>query len=178
LDEAYYEFGVVEQSFPDSMHYRFDNVITLRTFSKAYGLAAARVGYGFAHKDLISVLLKVKLPFEPSGPSEAAALGALEDREFMIRTVANNVKGLLYLTRNLRQVGFEVVPSAGNFVMIALKDPPQAKHIFQSLLERGVIIRPLATTGLPSCLRISVGTPEENEYFLNTLRQILHDGVV
>ena len=115
LDEAYYEFGVVEQSYPDSMHYRFDNVITPRTFSKAYGLAGARVGYGFAHEDLISVLLRVKLPFEPSGPSEAAALGSLEDREFMIRTVANNATGLAYLTQSLREMGFDVVPSAGNF---------------------------------------------------------------
>ncbi len=173
LDEAYYEFGVVEQSYPDSMHYRFDNVITLRTFSKAYGLAAARVGYGFGHEDLISVLLKVKLPFEPSGPSEAAALGALEDREFMIRSVANNAKGLVFLTRSLRELGFEVVPSAGNFVMIVLPDEQKAKHIFQSLLERGVIIRPLTTTGLPRCLRISVGTPEENQYFIETIKLVL-----
>jgi histidinol-phosphate aminotransferase len=169
LDEAYYEFGAVEQSYPDSMHYRFDNAITLRTFSKAYGLAAARVGYGFAHEDLISVLLKVKLPFEPSGPSEAAALGALEDREFMIRSVANNAKGLAYLTRGLRDMGFEVVPSAGNFVMVVLKDEQKAASIFQSLLERGVIIRPLTTTGLANCLRISVGTQEENEFFFETL---------
>ena len=84
------------------MHYRFDNVITLRTFSKAYGLAAARVGYGFAHEDLISVLLKVKLPFEPSGPAEAAALGALDDRGFLLRSVAITRKGLEYLlTRSL-----------------------------------------------------------------------------
>jgi len=178
LDEAYYEFGVVEQSYPDSMHYRFDNVITLRTFSKAYGLASARVGYGFAHEDLISVLLKVKLPFEPSGPSEAAALGALEDREFMIRSVANNAKGLVYLTRNLRDMGFEVVPSAGNFVMIVLQSEEQAKETFQNLLVRGVIIRPLATTGLPRCLRISVGTPSENEFFLETLKVALDHSVL
>lgn len=178
LDEAYYEFGVVEQSYPDSMHYRFDNVITLRTFSKAYGLAAARIGYGFGHEDLISVLLKVKLPFEPSGPSEAAALGALEDREFMIRSVANNAKGLVVLTRGLRDLGFDIVPSAGNFVMVVLKDENHAKALFQSLLERGVIIRPLAATGLSHCLRISVGTPEENEYFLATLKLILSHSVL
>ena len=172
LDEAYYEFGVVEQSYPDSMHYRFDNVITLRTFSKAYGLASARVGYGFGHEDLISVLLKVKLPFEPSGPSEAAALGALEDREFMIRSVANNAKGLVYLTGALRDLGFEVVPSAGNFVMVVLPDENKAKSIFQNLLERGVIIRPLVSTGLPNCLRISVGTPEENQYFVEMLKLV------
>ncbi len=176
LDEAYYEFGMVEQSYPDSMHYRFDNVITLRTFSKAYGLAGARIGYGFGHEDLISVLLKVKLPFEPSGPSEAAALGALEDREFMIRTVANNAKGLVYLTRSLRELGCEVVPSAGNFVMVVCENEQKASHVFQNLLERGVIIRPLAATGLPQCLRISVGTTEENEFLIETLKSILRPG--
>jgi histidinol-phosphate aminotransferase len=136
------------------------------------------VGYGFAHEDLISVLLKVKLPFEPSGPSEAAALGALEDREFMIRTVANNAKGLAHLTRNLREMNFDVVPSAGNFVMIVLGTERQAQSIFQTLLERGVIIRPLATTGLTNCLRVSVGTPEENDCFLEALRAISNDGVL
>jgi len=173
LDEAYYEFGVVEQSYPDSMHYRFDNTITLRTFSKAYGLAAARVGYGFAHADLIAVLLKVKLPFEPSGPSEAAALGALDDREFMLRSVANNARGLDYLARSLHGMGFEVAPSAANFVMIVLKDASEAKIIFQNLLERGVIVRPLATTGLPHCLRISIGTPEENEFLMDALGMVM-----
>jgi histidinol-phosphate aminotransferase len=172
LDEAYYEFAAAEASYPDSLHYRFDNVITLRTFSKAYGLAAARVGYGFAHEDLISVLLKVKLPFEPSGPAEAAALGALDDREFLERSVANNASGLVYLTRSLRGMGFETVSSAGNFVMIALGNEQQAGQVFQGLLQSGVIVRPLAATGLPQCLRISVGTPEENEFFIEAFTRV------
>ncbi len=170
LDEAYYEFAaMVEPSYPDSMHYRFDNVITLRTFSKAYGLAAARIGYGFAHEDLISVLLKVKLPFEPSGVAEAAALGALEDREFMLRTVANNAKGLAYLNRNLRGMGFQVAPSAANFVMLAFANSGEAQRVFEGLLKWGVIVRTLAATGLPNCLRISVGAPEENEFLIEAL---------
>jgi histidinol-phosphate aminotransferase len=172
LDEAYYEFAMVEQSYPDSMHYRFDNVITLRTFSKAYGLASARVGYGFAHEDLISVLLKVKLPFEPSGPAEAAALGALEDREFMLRSVANNAKGLAYFNSALRDLGFKIPNSAANFVMIPFEDDQQAEQVFQSLLARGVIVRPLVATGLPACLRVSVGTPEENEFFISALQEV------
>ncbi len=177
LDEAYYEFAMVEPSYPDSMHYRFDNVITLRTFSKAYGLAAARIGYGFAHEDLISVLLKVKLPFEPSGVAEAAALGALEDREFMLRTVANNAKGLAYLNRNLREMGFQVAPSAANFVMLAFADNGEARRVFEGLLKRGVIVRPLAATGLPNCLRISVGTPEENEFLIEALAGMRQEAV-
>jgi histidinol-phosphate aminotransferase len=169
LDEAYYEFAMVEPSYPDSMHYRFDNVITLRTFSKVYGLAAARIGYGFAHENLISVLLKVKLPFEPSGVAEAAALGALEDREFMLRTVANNAKGLAYFNRSLREMGIQIAPSAANFVMMVFADGQSAQNVFKGLLARGVIVRPLSATGLPHCLRVSVGTPEENEFFIKAL---------
>jgi histidinol-phosphate aminotransferase len=172
LDEAYYEFAIAEPCYPDSMHYRFDNVITLRTFSKAYGLAAARIGYGFGHQDLISVLLKVKLPFEPSGPAEAAALGAIEDREFMLRTVANNAGGIAYLSRKLKALGIPVVPSAANFLMLVFDSAGQAQQIFKGLLRRGVIVRPLAATGLPECLRVSVGTSEENELFIRGLEEV------
>ncbi len=175
LDEAYYEFAMTEPSYPDSMHYRFDNVITLRTFSKAYGLAATRIGYGFAHEHLISVLLKVKLPFEPSSPAEAAALGAIEDREFMLRTLANNAKGLAFFNRRLRAMGFRVVPSAANFVMIVFADQEEAQQTFRALLRRGVIVRPLEATGLPNCLRVSVGTCEENEFFIEALAQVRHE---
>ncbi|MBV9222398.1 MAG: aminotransferase class I/II-fold pyridoxal phosphate-dependent enzyme, partial [Acidobacteriaceae bacterium] len=127
---------------------------------------------GFAHEDLISVLLKVKLPFEPSGVAEAAALGALEDREFMLRTVANNAKGLAYLNRNLREMGMQVAPSAANFVMLVFADSGRAQGAFEGLLRRGVIVRPLGATGLPHCLRVSVGTPEENEFFIEALDRV------
>ena len=172
LDEAYYEFALAEPAYPDSLHYRFDNVITLRTFSKAYGLAAARVGYGFAHENLISFLLKVKLPFEPSGIAEAAALGAIEDREFMLRTIANNAKGLAYLMRELKGLGLKTVPSAANFILITFPRAAEAKQTFEALLNRGVIVRPLGANGLPACLRISVGTPEDNEYLIEALKDV------
>lgn len=172
LDEAYYEFAMVEPLYPDSMHYRFDNVITLRTFSKAYGLAAARVGYGFAHEDLISMMLRVKLPFEPSGLAEAAALGAIEDREFMLRTLANNAKGLDLYRRSMQEMGFQAVRSAANFAMLVFPEARQAQQVFQGLLERGVIVRPLDATGLPNCLRVSVGTPDENEFFIDMLAHV------
>ena len=172
LDEAYFEFAMVEPSYPDSLHYRFDNVITLRTFSKAHGLAAARIGYGFGHEDLISVLLKVKLPFEPSGLAEAAALGALEDREFMLHSVANNVKGLAFLTKALCKLDFKVIPSTGNFIMLELACEEQAGQIFEALLRQGVIVRPLKATGLPNCLRVSIGTPEENEFLIEALLRV------
>jgi histidinol-phosphate aminotransferase len=172
LDEAYFEFAAGEPSFPDSMHYRFDNVITLRTFSKAYGLASARVGYGFAHENLIAMLLKVKLPFEPSGVSAAAALGALEDYEFVQKTVENNARGLAYYNREFRRMGIEVVPSAANFVTAVFETEMQAQQIFEALLRRGVIVRPLKATGLPNCLRISVGTKDENEMCVEALQSV------
>lgn len=172
LDEAYFEFAVNEPSYPDSMHYRFDNVITLRTFSKAYGLAAARVGYGFAHENLISMLLKVKLPFEPSGVSAAAALGALDDYEFVQKTVENNARGLAFFKRELRGLGLEAVSSAANFVAVVFETDGQARDVFEQLLRRGVIVRPLAATGLPNCLRISVGTEEENEICVEALKEV------
>lgn len=172
LDEAYFEFAMNESTYPDSMYYRFDNVITLRTFSKAYGLASARVGYGFAHENLISMLLKVKLPFEPSGVSAAAALGALDDYEFVRKTVENNARGLAFLNRELRGLGFEVVPSAANFVVVVFEGEEQAQQVFEQLLRRGVIVRPLKATGLPKCLRISAGTKEENEICVGALKQV------
>lgn len=172
LDEAYFEFAANEPFYPDSMNYRFDNVITLRTFSKAYGLASARVGYGFAHENLISMLLKVKLPFEPSGVSAAAALGALDDYEFVKRTVENNARELAFMHRELRTMGFEVVPSAANFATVVLEAEEQAQQVFEQMLRRGVILRPLKATGLPNCLRISVGTKDENEMCMEALKGV------
>jgi histidinol-phosphate aminotransferase len=175
LDEAYFEFAAAERLYPDSLHYRFDNVITLRTFSKAYGLAAARVGYGFAHGALIEMLLKIKLPFEPSGVAAAAALGALQDPEFLEMTMRNNSAGLRYLSAALSAVGIPAVPSAANFLMLELPDAQTATAIFEGLLRRGVIVRPLGSTGLPQCLRVSVGTAEENEFLVESLEGLLSE---
>jgi histidinol-phosphate aminotransferase len=172
LDEAYFEFAAGDGSFPDSLRYRFDNVITLRTFSKAYGLAAARVGYGFAHQDLIAMLLKVKLPFVPSGPAAAAALGALDDNDFLRRTVENNACGREFLTRSFRDAGFTVAPSAANFIMVIFDSSDQAMLVFEEFLKRGVIVRPLQATGIPNSLRVSVGTTEENQMCIDALTEI------
>jgi histidinol-phosphate aminotransferase len=173
LDEAYFEFAAGNPLYPDSLNYRFDNVITLRTFSKAYGLAAARIGYGFAHEALIEILLKIKLPFEPGGLGSAAALGALEDREFVAASVANNDAGLKFLNSSFRELGIEIAPASGNFVLLVFPGPEHAERIFQALLRRGVIVRQLRGSGLPQCLRASVGTPEENSIFVQSLEEIL-----
>jgi histidinol-phosphate aminotransferase len=172
LDEAYFEYAQANPRYPDSMHYRYDNVITLRTYSKIYGLAGLRIGYGFAHEELITNLLKVKLPFEPSGPAQAAGIAALEDREFIHRSLELNVRGRRLLTNVLRQMGFEVVPSEANFVMVPLDSAQVASRLTEELVRRGVIVRPLGAFGLPQCVRISTGTDEENQMLIGALEQL------
>ncbi len=173
MDEAYFEYAEGNFSYPDSMKYRYDNVITLRTFSKVYGLAGVRIGYGFAHERLIAPMLKVKLPFEPSTLAQAAAIGALRDKDFLARSVRVNTEGREYLTGELGTLGLEVVPSDANFIMVVMKTDADADTMFQDLLQRGVIIRPLKAFGLPHCLRITVGTRQENEFLLGRLKTVL-----
>ena len=162
LDEAYFEYAKDNPRYPDSMHYRYDNVITLRTFSKIYGLAGIRIGYGFAHEDLIANLLKVKLPFEPSTLAQAAGIGALADKEFLHRSLELNARGLRLLTDSFRGMGLAVVPSDANFVMLPLASAEEARALTEALLREGVIVRPLEAFGLPQCIRVSTGTDEDN----------------
>ncbi|HEU0139254.1 MAG TPA: histidinol-phosphate transaminase [Bryobacteraceae bacterium] len=171
LDEAYFEYAKDNPRYPDSMHYRYDNVITLRTFSKIYGLAGLRIGYGFAHEQLIANLLKVKLPFEPSTPAQTAGLAALSDREFLHRSLELNARGLRYLAKNLGELGLEVVPPEANFLMIALASAEQAGALSLDLLQQGIIVRQLGAFGLPRCIRISTGTDDENELCVQALRR-------
>ena len=171
LDEAYFEYAKDNPRYPDSMQYRYDNVITLRTFSKIYGLAGARIGYGFAHEQLIGNLLKVKLPFEPSTPAQAAGIAALGDPEFLHRSLEVNARGIRYLGENLRDMGMTVAPSHANFVMTVMPSEADAMRVFQELLAQGVAIRPLKAFGLPNCLRISTGLDEDNRLCVEALRK-------
>src|SRR5579863_9487876 len=161
LDEAYFEYAQNTPRYPDSMHYRYDNVITLRTFSKVYGLAGVRIGYGFAHEDLIANLLKVKLPFEPGTVAQAAGIAALADKEFLHRSLELNARGLRLLIASFKEMGLQVVPSEANFVMIEFPDSLQAARVVEDLLTQGVIVRPLQSFGLPQCIRISTGSDED-----------------
>lgn len=172
LDEAYFEYARNNPKYPDSLHYRHDNVITLRTFSKVHGLAGARVGYGFAHDELISNLLKVKLPFEPASPSQAAALGALDDSEYVAESLAINAKSRKLLQAELPRLGFEAVPSEANFVLLPFASPATANFVNEELLRRGIVVRPLASFGLPHCLRVSTGSVEQTERCLDAFSQV------
>jgi len=173
LDEAYFEYAKDNPRYPDSMHYRYDNVITLRTFSKIYGLAGIRIGYGFAHEDLIGNLLKVKLPFEPSALAQAAGIGALADKEFVHRSLEVNARGMELLTASFRRSGLKVIPSEANFIMLVLADEAEAKRVTEGLLEQGIIIRPLKAFGLPHCVRISTGKDEDNRRCAESMKKVL-----
>lgn len=171
LDEAYFEYAKDNPRYPDSMHYRYDNVITLRTFSKIYGLAGIRIGYGFAHEELIKNLLKVKLPFEPSTPAQAAGIAALGDKEFVHRSLELNARGLRLISEALRETGFDVVQSEANFVMAVTASEAQAQAFADELFQQGIAIRPLKAFGLPHCIRVSTGTDEENQIFIDAVRR-------
>src|SRR5437899_8949344 len=152
------------------MHYRYDNVITLRTFSKVYGLAGVRIGYGFAHQELIANLLKVKLPFEPSTLAQEAGIGAVADKEFLHRSLELNARGIRYLSDSLRGMGYEIPPSDANFVMVPLASEQESARLTENLLRKGIIVRRLAAFGLAHAIRVSTGTDAENRLPTESLR--------
>lgn len=173
VDEAYYEYAkVITDDYPDSIRLGLPNVLTLRTFSKAYGLAGMRVGYAMGPKELIDPLMRVKLTFEPSSLAQAAGEGALDDIDFLAKTVSNNKEQLPHFYKVFDELGIRYVPSFANFVMIDMKTPEKAQWLFEELLKRGVFVRVIAAFGLPHCIRITVGTPEENAFCIEILQGI------
>ena len=173
LDEAYFEYSENNKDYPDSMSYKYDNVITLRSFSKAYGLGGLRVGYGFAHCTLIENLMKVKVPFEPSSLAQEAGIAAIEDHDFLSKTLHMNNTEKRFLQRSFEELDIQYIPSATNFVTTIWNTVEKAIGISRKLLDRGIIVRNLSNFGLPDCIRISIGLPEENRIFINSLKSIL-----
>ena len=174
LDEAYFEYAENIKDYPDSMLYRYDNVITLRTFSKVHGLAGFRVGYGFAHQDLISNLMKVKLPFEPSSVSQEAAIAALDDSKHLHETIKLNNQEMSYLISELNYMKIKFIPSAGNFITMIFDSRSNVINLVDYLLKNGIIVRDLVGFGLPKCIRVTIGNKEENEIFINKLKEYLN----
>ncbi len=173
LDEAYFEFAHDDPVYPDSMQYRLDNVITLRTFSKAFGLAGVRIGYGFAHEHFIANLMKIKLTFEPSTLAQVAAVAAMEDADFLEQTLHFNRIGKQFFYNLFDELGIPYLKSHANFVTIILDSEQRVNKLFNRLLKEGVIVRPLKSFGLPHCIRVSIGLPEENEFFAQKLKKVL-----
>ena len=173
LDEAYAEM-VDSPEFPDGLSYVREgrrNVLVLRTFSKVYGLAGIRLGYGFAHRETLAPLFRVKPAFTVNSVAQAAGIAALGDEEFVRFTVSENRKGREFLYGEFRRLGFEFAESHTNFVLVRIG--PEAGVVQQRLLREGVIVRPCAAYDLPECLRVSIGTPPQNERFVAALENVL-----
>ena len=172
LDEAYCEY-LTGNGFPDGLRLldRYPNLIVCRTFSKAWGLAALRVGYSISSPDIADVLNRVRQPFNVDSVALAAATAVLGDDAYLERSREVNEAGLRQLSDGFDRMGLSYIPSAGNFVAVEVGN--QSAGIYQALLARGVIVRPIAGYGMPGHLRVSVGLPEENERFLDALAQSL-----
>lgn len=172
LDEAYFEY-VERQDYSRALELlrAGGNLLVLRTFSKVYGLAGLRVGYGIGPAALIAEMNKIRSPFNTSNAAQAAARAALDDIEHVRRSVESNRRGLAQLTAGLEKLGVGYVPSVANFVLVTLGR--EAQPVADALLARGVIVRPMAWMGFPEAIRVTVGTAEENGKFLAALAEVL-----
>jgi histidinol-phosphate aminotransferase len=178
LDEAYFEYAMDLPEFPNSLDYvraGRENVVGLRTFSKAQGLAGARVGYGFASERIVDAINRAREPFNVNRLAQIAAVAALDDDEHVRKTVEHNRRGLDLLAGAFREVGAEPYESFANFIYADFHRP--ARPISQALLERGVITRPGDLLGNPTCLRVSIGTQEEMDTFVEELRHVMSPAV-
>jgi histidinol-phosphate aminotransferase len=177
VDEAYAEM-VESDRYPDSLAMVREgrpNVLVLRTFSKVYGLAGIRLGYAFGHPDPIQTIAKVKPAFTVNALAQVAGIAALEDDDFVRRTIETNRAGRRQLCDAFARLGLEHAESHTNFVLVRIG--PAASEIHQRLLERGIIVRPMTAYELPEFLRISIGTPRQNERFVAALKDLLEDRV-
>lgn len=171
VDEAYFEY-VQDPDYPDSLRYHAEDraLLTLRTFSKLYGLAGLRVGYGVGPKELISLMQRVRQPFNVNAPAQWAALAALDDADHVRRSLEVNRQGLDYLQCEFKRLGLEFVPSQANFILVRVG---KGQEVFQHLLRHGVIVRPTAGYRFPEHVRVTVGTMAENRKFVEALEKVI-----
>lgn len=170
LDEAYDEYlPPAHKSESFSWLDEFPNLLVSRTFSKAYGLAGLRVGYGVARAEVVALMNRVRQPFNVNSVAQAAATAALADEAFVARSYALNQAGMAQVTQGLRRLGLHYIPSFGNFVSFRVGN---ATGTYRRLLEQGIIVRPVANYEMPDHLRVSIGLPDENERFLQALENI------
>lgn len=173
FDEAYYDY-VGDKNYPNSVSYALEgrNVIVLRTFSKIAGIAGVRIGYGIAKQELISYLRRVVNPFTTNRLAQVAALASLDDEEHCKKVLRSNQEGKKYLYRELKEIDLFYLPTEANFIFIDLKGDSEV--IFEKLLRKGVIIRPGKTWGCPNFIRVTIGTPYENEKFIQAIKEVLN----
>lgn len=173
LDEAYDEYlPAALKSTSVNWLADFDNLIVSRTFSKAYGLAGLRIGFGMAAPKVADIMNRVRQPFNVNSVAQAAAVAALADDEFVARSHALNQAGMRQITEGLDALGLEYIPSYGNFLSFRIGD---AVRVYRRLLELGVIVRPVANYAMPEHLRVSIGLPVENARFLQALEAIVRE---
>lgn len=176
LDEAYFEYAsdpaMGAADYPDGTQWRdaFANLVVTRTFSKAYGLAGLRIGYGVSHPRVAEVLNRVRQPFNVNSLALVAAEAALGDADHLAHGVASNAAGLRFLVNAFEELGLGYIPSVANFVCVRVGD---GARVYEDLLREGVIVRPVANYGMPEYLRVTVGTAEENRRFIDALRVVL-----
>lgn len=177
LDEAYFEYAIAPvtgaEAFPDGMQWvdRYPNLIVSRTFSKVYGLAGVRIGYGVCNAQLADVLNRVRPPFNANSIALVGAEAALDDSDHLTKSVSTNAAGLKQLYAGFEQMGLSYIPSAANFVAVDLGQI--AAPFYETLLREGVIVRPVANYEMPGHLRITVGTEEQNTRVLAALKKVL-----
>jgi histidinol-phosphate aminotransferase len=172
VDEAYFEY-VNEPDYPNAMQWveEFPNLLVTRTFSKAYGLASLRVGYGVSQPELADLLNRVRQPFNVNSLAQLAAVAALVDDEHLQKSIRVNQEGMAQLTQGFESLGLAFVPSVGNF--IALQIGENASAVYEGLLREGVIVRPVDNYAMPGYLRISIGLAEENNRLLRALGKVI-----
>ena len=171
MDEAYIEFlNDSVDLLPLVRRGDFPNLLLMRTFSKIYGLAGLRIGYGVGHPDFIASLEKIRQPFNINSVAQAGALAALDDAEHIGRTRANNEAGLKFYSSAFKQMGLDFIPSVTNFILVKVGD---GQRVFEELQKRGVIVRPMGIYQLPQWVRISIGTPAENSRCIETLKEVI-----
>ena len=171
MDEAYIEF--LEEPIdllPEIRNGSRTNLILMRTFSKIYGLAGLRIGYGIGHPDFVAALEKIRQPFNINSVAQAGALAALDDTRHIERTRKTNSRGLRLYARAFRRLGLEFIPSSANFILVRVGD---GQRVFEELQKRGVIVRPMGGYQLPEWVRISVGTARENQRCIEALTAVL-----
>ncbi len=175
VDEAYYEY-VGEDDYPDCIQWvnEFPNLLVTRTFSKAFGLAGLRIGYGISHRDIADLMNRVRQPFNVNSLALFAAVAALEDNEHLQQSINLNQAGMKQLTTAFDELNLQYIPSVGNFICVDLESSGQTgMEIYKKLLHEGVIVRPIDNYGLPNHLRVTVGLEEENEKFIQALESVL-----
>ncbi len=172
LDEAYTVYAEEISDYPNGLDYDLENLIVLRTLSKAYGLAGLRIGFAAAQPYLIRELYKVKLPFEPNLLAQEAAISALDDDEFIRRTVAQNKKSLSVFKNKFDELGIEYIPTASNFYLMIFPSEEIAAEFNIQCLNRGLILRHVKSFGIPNGIRINSGTDEETEFAINVIKEV------